>query len=64
MVIPFSSKNVRFCLELDLLYVDALIRRWQRRTKRGAIHLGSGESFAAREAFKAGQGKSTSEMEG
>lgn len=40
-------------LELDPIYVDAIIRRWQRRTKRDAIHVESGESFRVREARRA-----------
>jgi len=42
--------RVCYGLELDPLYVDSIIRRWQRRTNRAAIHVQSGESFAAREA--------------
>jgi DNA modification methylase len=42
--------RVCYGLELDPIYVDAIIRRWQRRTKHEAIHVESGESFAVREA--------------
>jgi DNA modification methylase len=42
--------RVCYGLELDPLYVDTIIRRWQRRTKRDAIHVESGESFSVREA--------------
>jgi DNA modification methylase len=61
-----AERTGRVCygLELDPLYVDALIRRWQRRTKRDAIHVESGESFAVREARNASQGTSTSETNG
>jgi DNA modification methylase len=45
-------------LELDPLYVDAIIRRWQRRTKRDAIHIESGEPFQVREARRAARAKS------
>jgi DNA modification methylase len=57
-----AERTGRVCygLELDPLYVDALIRRWQRRTKREAIHIESGESFAIRETSKASHGTSTS----
>lgn len=55
--------RVCFGLELDPLYVDALIRRWQRRTKRDAIHVESGKRFAVREAAQANQRKPMSEME-
>ena len=51
--------RVCYGLELDPLYVDALIRRWQRRTKREAIHIESGESFATREAAQVNQQTST-----
>jgi DNA modification methylase len=61
-----AERTGRVCygLELDPLYVDALIRRWQRRTKREAIHVESGESFAIRETSKASHGTSTSETKG
>jgi DNA modification methylase len=42
--------RVCYGLELDPIYVDAIIRRWQRRAKRDAIHIELGESFAVREA--------------
>ena len=32
-------------MELDPLYVDAAIRRWQRFTGDSAIHAASGERF-------------------
>jgi DNA modification methylase len=49
-----AERTGRVCygLELDPIYVDAIIRRWQRRTKRDAIHAESGEIFAVREASK------------
>lgn len=61
-----AERTGRVCygLEIDPLYVDALIRRWQRRTKRDAIHVESEESFGARETSKASQGTSTSEAKG
>jgi DNA modification methylase len=39
-----------FGLELDPLYVDTTIRRWQRQTKLEAIHVETGETFNSREA--------------
>jgi DNA modification methylase len=61
-----AERTGRVCygLELDPLYVDAIIRRWQRRTKRDAFHVESGETFGVREASKASQGVSTSEAKG
>jgi DNA modification methylase len=61
-----AERTGRVCygLELDPLYVDAIIRRWQRRTKRDAIHVESGETFGVREASKASQGVSTSGAKG
>jgi len=56
--------RVCYGLELDPLYVDAVIRRLQRHDKREAIHIESGDSFGVREARKANQGTSTSEMKG
>jgi DNA modification methylase len=60
-----AERTGRVCygMELDPLYVDALIRRWQRRTKREAIHVESGESFGARRTSKMSQSTSTSETE-
>jgi DNA modification methylase len=59
-----AERTGRVCygMELDPLYADALIRRWQRRTKRDAIHVESGDSFAVREACRAGRDIETSEM--
>lgn len=57
------SGRVCYGLELDPLYVDTIIRRWQRRTKRDAIHIESGESFATREAAQLNEHTSSSEME-
>jgi DNA modification methylase len=61
-----AERTGRVCygLELDPIYMDAVIRRWQRRTKRDAIHVESGESFGIREARMASQGKATSETKG
>jgi DNA modification methylase len=56
--------RVCYGLELDPLYVDTIICRWQRRSKRDAIHAESGESFGAREASTASQATSTSESRG
>jgi DNA modification methylase len=36
-------------LELDSLYVDTIIRRWQRHTKLEAVHAESGETFNSRD---------------
>jgi DNA modification methylase len=61
-----AERTGRVCygLELDPVYMDAVIRRWQRRTKRDAFHVESGESFGVREARKASQGASNSETKG
>jgi DNA modification methylase len=42
-----AERSGRRCygLELDPLYVDTIIRRWQRHTKLDAIHTESGETF-------------------
>jgi DNA modification methylase len=58
------SGRVCYGLELDPLYVDTVVRRWQRRTKRKAFHVESGESFAVREANEADRGTSNSETRG
>lgn len=36
-----------FAMELDPLYVDLAIRRWQRHTGQQAIHIASGQTFDA-----------------
>jgi DNA modification methylase len=36
-------------LELDPLYVDTVVRRWQRLTKLDAIHVVTGETFNSRD---------------
>jgi DNA modification methylase len=61
-----AERTGRVCygLELDPIYVDAVIRRWQRRTKREALHIESGESFGVREARKASHDTSISETKG
>jgi DNA modification methylase len=61
-----AERTGRVCygLELDPIYMDAVIRRWQRHTKRDAFHVESGESFQVREARESSQGTSTSEMKG
>jgi len=41
--------RVCYGMELDPLYVDAAIRRWQRDTGEAAVHVASGQTFAARE---------------
>jgi len=36
-------------LELDPLYVDTIIRRWQRQTKLDAVREETGETFNSRD---------------
>lgn len=49
-----AERSVRRCygLELDPLYVDTIIRRWQRQTKLDAVHQETGETFNSRERRK------------
>jgi len=44
-----AQETGRVCIgvELDPLYVDAAIRRWQKRTGKDAVHAGTGETFDA-----------------
>ena len=46
-----AERSGRRCygLELDPLYVDTIIRRWQRHTKHDAFHVESGETFNSRD---------------
>jgi DNA methylase len=57
-----AERTGRVCygLELDPPYVDTIIRRWQRRTKRDALHVDSGQTFGVREASKHNHDTSTS----
>jgi DNA modification methylase len=50
-----AERTGRICygLEFDPIYVDAIVRRWQRLTKRDAFHVESAESFGVRETRKA-----------
>ena len=47
-----AEKTGRVChgLEIDRLYVDTLIRRWQAFTGQQAVHLGTGLTFAEMQA--------------
>ena len=49
-----AERSGRRCygLELDPLYVDTIIRRWQRQTKLDAVHVETGETFNSREDTK------------
>ena len=46
-----AERTGRRCygLELDPLYVDTIIRRWQKQTKLEAVHVETGETFNSRE---------------
>jgi DNA modification methylase len=46
-----AERSGRRCygLELDPLYVDTIIRRWQRQTKLDAVHAETGETFNSRD---------------
>ena len=49
-----AERSGRRCygLELDPLYVDTIIHRWQRQTKLDAVHVETGETFNSREDTK------------
>ena len=46
-----AERSGRRCygVELDPLYVDTIIRRWQRQTKLEAVHVETGETFNSRD---------------
>jgi DNA modification methylase len=46
-----AERSGRRCygLELDPLYVDTTMRRWQRQTKLEAVHVETGETFNSRD---------------
>ncbi|MGB9419054.1 MAG: site-specific DNA-methyltransferase [Acidobacteriaceae bacterium] len=46
-----AERSGRRCygLELDPLYVDTIIRRWQRQTTLDAVHVETGETFNGRD---------------
>jgi DNA modification methylase len=56
-----AARTGRRCygLEIDPLYVDTIVRRWQAFTRCTAIHAESGRSFAEVEAEVAGWNPST-----
>lgn len=56
-----ETGRICFGVELDPLYVDAAIRRWQKRTGKDAVHAVSGETFDAlyERAVSAGDATST-----
>lgn len=41
-----KTGRIARCLELDPLYVDTIIRRWERLTGQSAVHVASGRTFA------------------
>ncbi len=41
-----KTGRIARCLELDPLYVDTIIRRWERLTGQSAVHAASGLAFA------------------
>ena len=49
-----AERSGRRCygIELDPLYVDTVIRRWQRQTKLDAVHGETGETFNSRDNAK------------
>ncbi|MFD2854990.1 site-specific DNA-methyltransferase [Seohaeicola zhoushanensis] len=49
-------------IEIDPLYVDRTIRRWQALSKDDAVLVATGESFAERERRTQGQGPTPSSM--
>lgn len=48
-----DSGRVARCIELDPLYCDVIIRRWQQHTGGEAVHVASGTTFAQIEASRA-----------
>jgi DNA modification methylase len=55
-----AEETGRVCcgVDLDPLYVDVAVRRWQGQTRRDAVHAKTGESFddrAKRLASQAGE---------
>ena len=44
-----KSGRIGYGIELDPLYVDVAIRRWQKLTKRHAVNVGTGLTFAQTE---------------
>jgi DNA modification methylase len=54
-----AEKTGRVCrgVELDPLYVDVIIRRYEAATGRAAVFIGTGESFAELTARRAGEAK-------
>lgn len=42
-----KTQRIARCIELDPLYCDVIIRRWQELTGKKATHAASGQTFAA-----------------
>jgi DNA modification methylase len=45
-------RRIGYGIELDPVYVDVAIRRWQTLTGKDAVHAATGETFAARQASR------------
>lgn len=50
-----DSGRIARCIELDPLYVDLIIRRWQKHTGKQATLQTTGQTFAEIEAARATQ---------
>jgi DNA modification methylase len=46
-----KAGRIAYAIELDPLYVDVAIRRWEKLTKKRAINSASGLTFAETEAW-------------
>ena len=54
-----QTGRIARAIELDPLYVDVAIRRWQQLTGEQAVHASSGETFAEREQIRTPEDEET-----
>ena len=47
------TKREARCIEIDPLYVDLIIRRWEGETGKQAVHIETGLTFEALNALRA-----------
>jgi DNA modification methylase len=58
-----KAHRIGYGIELDPIYVDVAVRRWQALTGKQALHAGTGQSFAAMQAERATQAGVAADVE-
>lgn len=57
-----KARRIGYGIELDPIYVDVAVRRWQALTGKQAVHAQTGQSFAAVQAERVAQTKATADV--